>query len=390
MRSKKSTLQSRPEKPLVLQPSEAKPDSFKIIEKSIAAPRPPEAAEEKKSFEVLRPNLIFRTRPFKYQSSLFGDDYREQRTTIANLIGFPQHKSLPYPEDLRKGVVVGVLNSRVDEQHCALPSDRIDVKNVPDNAGGDQRAKCDTLAEGSESDHGTHVVGLIGALRRKNNDNLAWGINPYARILSREIDFAGLADGRKVPEIVAELKEMVTEHGPRVVNMSFGYFIVSGTADLLEQYIAGLRYAVLFVIAAGNNGIEKTHICDVRPGCFDLPNVISIAGLNRDLDNPLLLQNGDKTVSNYGKRIHIGAIGEKVVSTLGNGGFGTLSGTSQAAPQVTAVASLLFSKYPELKPIEVKNRLIYCSDHVGKLDGKLFGGRLNAECTLDGDLAVSN
>jgi hypothetical protein len=42
------------------------------------------------------------------------------------------------------------------------------------------------------------------------------------------------------------------------------------------------------------------------------------------------------------------------------------------------------SKFGNLKPIEIKNRLIYCSDLLPSLHDQLFGGRLNAECTLDG------
>src|SRR5262249_12024969 len=43
------------------------------------------------------------------------------------------------------------------------------------------------------------------------------------------------------------------------------------------------------------------------------------------------------------------------------------------------------SKFGNLKPIEIKNRLIYCSDLLSSLQDQLFGGRLNAECTLDGE-----
>lgn len=46
----------------------------------------------------------------------------------------------------------------------------------------------------------------------------------------------------------------------------------------------------------------------------------------------------------------------------------------------------MFAKYSGVMPIEVKNRLIYCSDMMQSLEEKLFsGGRINADCALDGD-----
>lgn len=68
-----------------------------------------------------------------------------------------------------------------------------------------------------------------------------------------------------------------------------------------------------------------------------------------------------------------------------------MSGTSQAAPQVAAAASLLLSRFeeqfsveqPKLLPIRIKNRLIYTSDLFPSMNGKLKGGRLNVSRALD-------
>jgi subtilisin family serine protease len=117
-----------------------------------------------------------------------------------------------------------------------------------------------------------------------------------------------------------------------------------------------------------------------------MPNVIVVAGLDRNMKAPDLEKaSTGKLLSDYGSRVHVGAIGADVFSTIAYGRYGTMSGSSFAAPQVAAVASLMMKKYKTLTPQEVKNRLIYCSDHVGKLGVKIFGGRLNADCALDGD-----
>jgi hypothetical protein len=162
-----------------------------------------------------------------------------------------------------------------------------------------------------------------------------------------------------------------------------------GVRDPVQTSIGNLRNSTLFVMAAGNYGTDLSHICDVRPTCFDMPNVIVVAGLDRQPDTPgLYYSSNGRLLTNYGTRVHIGAIGESVFSTIAFGRYGIMSGSSFAAPQVAAVASLVMRKYRRLTPQEVKNRLIYCSDHVDALEDKLFGGRLNAACALDGDAAT--
>ena len=85
------------------------------------------------------------------------------------------------------------------------------------------------------------------------------------------------------------------------------------------------------------------------------------------------------------------AVAAGVLSTTYSNHTGRMSGTSQAAPQVAAAASLIYSRFrsqftveqPELMPIRVKNRLIYTSDIFNNLLTKVQGGRLNVGRALD-------
>lgn len=389
--------ETRPEKSIVLQrlPDE-KSDTFKVMQQAVesdARAGQPVARGIEPVVRQLQQNVVGGIKVSKDGQALEESDFHDQRSSLTKLIAFPL-ATLPYPLDLQTRVHVGVFDEKVDEQHCALGGGRVSVHNLdaPASAGfaanaGASSPPCNEIVKALDTDHGTHVVGIIGALQQNNGRDVPVGLNPYAQIATIEVDLAGLTDGGKVPDLVRDLQQMLQGHQPKVVNMSFGYFIVSGTADLLGQKLAGAQFAALFVVAAGNTGSEKSYICDVRPACFELPNVISVAAVDRDEDRPHLLESDGKVLSNYGRRIHVAAVGKDVFSTISNGRFGLLSGTSQAAPQVTAVASLLASKYAAIKPIEMKNRIIYCSDLFSSLEGKLYGGRLNAECTLDGDQA---
>ena len=380
-----TTREDRPEEAITLQPlpSPKGESSYKVI-KMPPSSAPPEKFNVDDVVKQLHNNVITNIKPKIFDVTqpmpgavVFPQDLEKRRDELARLIAFPLKH--PYPPDYQAGVPIGVLDSRVDERHCALDYTRITVKNFTVQSEEEPRANCDLQVKGNEeADHGTHVIGIISAQKL--------GLNPYAKIVAMEIDFSG----PNSDQIARDLKQLVQDHRLPIVNMSFGYLISAQNpdlqpADVLERPIAGLENTTLFVAAAGNAGADKSYICDIRPACFDLPNVIAVAALDRDLDHPSFLSSELKAHSNYGRRIHIAAVGKDVFSTLTNGKYGELTGTSQAAPQVAAVASLLLSKFGNLKPIEIKNRLIYCSDLRPSLQDQLFGGRLNAECTLDGE-----
>jgi hypothetical protein len=75
---------------------------------------------------------------------------------------------------------------------------------------------------------------------------------------------------------------------------------------------------------------------------------------------------------------------------LVNGNYlGLLSGTSQAAPQVAAIASLLRALRPKAVPGDIKERLITCSQSVpmpasasDQDVNAIFGGSVDSTCTL--------
>lgn len=282
-----------------------------------------------------------------------------------------------------KNASLAVIDGWVDGSHCALePTGRFEVHNITkgpitNGSGGN----CNEMEESLESDHGTHIAGLAGGV--KFRDKL-WGLNPHARIVTYETGLAALSDPAQLQSLAKAIDDLRFKKVD-VVNMSFGYVAPLIGRDPVQNAIASHQDSILFVAAAGNYGADKTVICDLRPACFNLPNVIAVAGLNANGDPSILRNNEKGQLSNYGAHIHVGAVGEAVLSAISNGRFGYMSGSSQAAPQVSAIAALTMARYPKARPIEIKNRLIYCSDHIGMLHKWIFGGKLNAECSVDGD-----
>ena len=127
--------------------------------------------------------------------------------------------------------------------------------------------------------------------------------------------------------------------------------------------------------AAGNSSTDN----DKRghyPSNYNLPNVVSVAALDR---NDMLA-----TFSNFGaKTVHVAAPGREITSTWLNDEYREASGTSMAAPQVSGIAALILASEPKLSMSRVRERLMKSVDPIDTLLGKIVvGGRLNAAKSL--------
>jgi len=177
-----------------------------------------------------------------------------------------------------------------------------------------------------------------------------------------------------------------------VANLSLKYAL-NGLKDPIKSRISGLGQNTLFVVAAGNDKIKisPTDGCSLFPACYhNLENVVTVVGVDRS-DPPKLWMNEGENGSNSNPAFSLAAVADSIVSTAQGDHIGAMSGTSQAAPQVAAAASLIHSRFetqfavsePVLLPIRVKNRLIYTSDLSNTLLTASMGGRLNVQRALD-------
>lgn len=173
-----------------------------------------------------------------------------------------------------------------------------------------------------DSGHGSSVASLIAA----NDDGSGiTGINPYVDIYSYRV----LAEGNCSPvSRVVEAIYMAINQGVHIINMSFG---LSEYSEALKQAVRDAKKAgILIIAAAGNTGEEGVQY----PAAFE--EVMAVGAVN---------QFG--TVEDYsskGEEVEIVAPGELVRTTGFIGSEEVLSGTSLAAPQVTAIASLIWQK----------------------------------------------
>ncbi|HEV7903688.1 MAG TPA: S8 family serine peptidase [Pyrinomonadaceae bacterium] len=132
---------------------------------------------------------------------------------------------------------------------------------------------------------------------------------------------------------------------------------------------------MLVVCSAGNDGrnIDGTPY---YPASFELENLIAVASTD----------NSDQltTWSNWGTaRTHLGAPGEKILSTKMGGGYKSVSGSSASAPLVAGVAGLLKTLRPHLSAKRTRELILAGVRPVETLTGKVSsGGVVNAAGAL--------
>lgn len=121
----------------------------------------------------------------------------------------------------------------------------------------------------------------------------------------------------------------------------------------LERLI-NLNKQILFVIAAGNQGIDLDMQC-VYPACFNADNILKVASANNS--------GAVSRFSNWGRTTVDVSILAENISTIDFTGKEKLgSGSSFAAPKVAAMAAKILEKDPDATPEKIK-KTIYSYAH---------------------------
>jgi cell wall-associated protease len=197
--------------------------------------------------------------------------------------------------------------------------------------------------------HGTHVTGIIGAVR--NNGIGVNGVADNVQLMMVRV----VPDGDEYDKDVALGIRYAVDNGAKIINMSFGKSFSPEKAwvDSAIRYAASKD--VLIVHAAGNDGVDndvKEVFPNPRQWNYKAENFINI-GASGD---PATTGSLAADFSNFGKNnVDVFAPGVKIFSTLPGGNeYGNLNGTSMSTPVVSGIAAIIRSNYPELTAVQVK------------------------------------
>ena len=296
-------------------------------------------------------------------------------------------------------VIVGIIDSGFNFRHEDLQGK---TSTILKTSAGEDRDVVNwnhVLAVKNEwystyGDHGTHVTGIIGAV---NNNIGIRGVADDAQLLVASWRLEnGVNNALSSGEYVAMEEEMIAR-GAKVVNNSWGQHVTSDadlnelrsydeyTAKTTANMIIGMLEKgytqFLFVKSAGNGlnnageiGLDSCYsgffasVCLLENSDFwtehgegytyeDIRDHIMIVG-SMKLDRK---GHHVDTGFNYGNNVDIYAPGREIYSTLGEENkkkYGKMSGTSMAAPMVTASAALLWQEEPFLTVDQVKDYLL--------------------------------
>lgn len=123
--------------------------------------------------------------------------------------------------------------------------------------------------------------------------------------------------------------------------------LVNGYKDIFK-----LSPNTLFVLAAGNNGIDNISNKELN-SCIHTPNTLIVGALGKDLKRT--------GYSNYGKDVELYAPAHFDLVNYKDS-YPESAGTSAASPVVCNLAIKLFCLNPKLSPVQVKKLMIESSD----------------------------
>jgi len=203
-----------------------------------------------------------------------------------------------------------------------------------------------------ESYHGTHVAGIIGAVRG-NNIGIDGIANNVALMAVRVVP-----NGDEYDKDVALGIRYAVDNGAKIINGSFGKSFSTHKEWVWDAFKYAAEKDVLIVLASGNEGSDldaEDRYPNDRNGASEIANnVIKVGALNYVYGTDLIA-----SFSNYGTEdVDVYAPGVKIYSTYPNDEYHYLDGTSMASPNVAGVAALIRSYYPTLTAVQVKQILM--------------------------------
>ncbi|MFD0783240.1 S8 family serine peptidase, partial [Micromonospora azadirachtae] len=247
------------------------------------------------------------------------------------------------------GVKVGVVDTGVDRTHPDLAGRVAAVENFTSDPDALDRVG-----------HGTHVASTIAGGGEASQGRYK-GMAPGATLYSAKVC---VEEGCPESAMLAGMT-WVAQQGVKVVNMSLGG-PDSPETDPIEAALADLthRYGVLFVVAAGNDGMDGESTVD-SPG--SAAEALTVGAVTKTGELAEFSSRGPRA-GDAGIKPDITAPGVGIVAARSatsdlwpyeeNPQYTSMNGTSMATPHVAGAAALLAQQHPDWTPERIKSTLM--------------------------------
>ena len=214
-----------------------------------------------------------------------------------------------------KPLICAVLDTGCDTDHPDLDGAILNAKDFTNSRFGAE----------DRHDHGTWCCGMIGA-RAGNNIGIR-GIAPECQIIVAKV----LGDnGSGSDQSIAAGMQWAWDQGADFFSLSLGgRGMPAYLKDLFQQIVNDGKF---IFAASGNDGGPVND-----PGAFG--STIGVGSVDKS-----------GVISKFtsrGPQLDILAPGEDMLSTIGDGQFGEMTGTSMATPAACAVGMLAYAKHEQ-------------------------------------------
>lgn len=254
------------------------------------------------------------------------------------------------------GVTIAVIDSGIDYNHPDLGGclgAECKVINGYDFSDDD-----DDPYDDSFSGHGTHIAGIIAA------NGFIKGVAPDAKLIAVKV-CNGLGYCFS-DDIIAGLEfsldpddDPSTLDGADIINLSLG---AEGLDIALTNAINSVvDSGVVVTVAAGNDGLKYNNIGSPA----DAVNAITVAASDNNTSIADFSSRGMTSTIPLITKPDLSAPGVEINSTLPQGKYGLLSGTSMASPMVAGLVALIKQAKPGLSPIQIKSALMVSTTDLG-------------------------
>jgi len=307
--------------------------------------------------------------------------YDESKQNYLDFISAPQAWDIAHGDT---SVVIAIVDSGTEWNHTDLRDNLwTNTGEIPGNGADDDdngfvddvhgwdfygsvyfgRIIGDNDPTSTSEPHGTHVAGIAAAVTNNGIGVASLSYNVKYMPLKATPD-----DGE---EVVSGFDAVLyaASNGADVINLSWGSQQQSSVGAEIIGFAAEM--GAVIVASAGNEGSEKVFY----PAAY--PEVIAVGSI--DLT-------GEKSAfSNYGPTVDISAPGSIIYSTVFNNSYGLMSGTSMAAPAVSALAALIKSAHSDWDSDQIRAQIVSTASPITTGDSYEYlcgGGYINAEKAL--------